>query len=104
MVIGVLERRGEIGLRRALGATRRHISTQFLAEAMLLTFIGGVVGMLVGVSATALTSALQHEPLTVPPTALWVGAPAAVVIGAIAGLYPALRASRLPPTSALREG
>jgi putative ABC transport system permease protein len=104
MVIGVLERRGEIGLRRALGATRRHVGTQFLAEAMLLTFIGGVMGMLVGVSATALTSVLQHEPFAVPPAALWVGAPAAVVIGAIAGLYPALRAARLPPTSALRDG
>ena len=103
MVIGVLERRGEIGLRRALGATRRHVGTQFLAEAMLLTLFGGVAGVLVGALATALVSVLQHEQFSIPPIAVWVGAPSAVIIGAIAGLYPALRASRLPPTSALRD-
>ena len=103
MVIGVLERRGEIGLRRALGATRRHIGTQFLGEAVVLTLFGGVVGIALGVLATAVTATVQHEQITVPPIALWAGAGAALAIGAVAGLYPALRAARLTPSAALRS-
>jgi len=102
MVISVLERRGEIGLRRALGATRRHISSQFLAESALLAAIGGVVGLLFGAIATWIYSVGQNEPWVVPLYAL-VAAPAAgFVIGAVAGLYPAAKAARLSPTEALR--
>ena len=103
MVIGVLERRGEIGLRRALGATRHHVGIQFLAEAMLLSLVGGMTGLIVGAATTGVTAIAQAEPLTIPSVAVWAGMAAALGIGAIAGLYPALRAARLPPTSALRS-
>jgi putative ABC transport system permease protein len=102
MVISVLERRGEIGLRRALGATRRHISAQFLAESALLAALGGVAGLLLGALATFVYSQAQHQPMVIPTYAL-VAAPAAgLLIGALAGLYPAAKAARLSPTEALR--
>ncbi|HWD64604.1 MAG TPA: ABC transporter permease [Solirubrobacteraceae bacterium] len=102
MVISVLERRGEIGLRRALGATRRHIGVQFLAESALLAVLGGVAGLALGAGATDVYALTRHEPFVVPVYAL-VAAPAAgFAIGALAGLYPALRAARLSPTEALR--
>jgi putative ABC transport system permease protein len=102
MVISVLERRGEIGLRRALGATRRHISSQFLAESALLAVVGGVIGLLLGAGATAVYAISRAEPFVVPVYAL-VAAPAAgLLIGAVAGLYPAAKAARLSPTEALR--
>ncbi|MBV9167511.1 MAG: ABC transporter permease [Solirubrobacterales bacterium] len=102
MVISVLERRGEIGLRRALGATRRHISVQFLTESALLAALGGFAGLLLGAGATEVYSLVQKEPFVVPLYAL-VAAPAAgFAIGALAGLYPALKAARLSPTEALR--
>lgn len=102
MVISVLERRAEIGLRRALGATRRHVAIQFLGEALLLAVIGGVGGVLLGVGVTAIYASTQGWAILVP-TLAWVGGlGAAILIGAIAGLYPALRASRLSPTEALR--
>jgi putative ABC transport system permease protein len=102
MVISVLERRGEIGLRRALGATRRHISTQFLAESALLAALGGIAGLLLGALATLVYSLAQNEPWVVP-TYVLIAAPAAgFAIGAIAGLYPAAKAARLSPTEALR--
>jgi putative ABC transport system permease protein len=102
MLIGVLERRSEIGLRRALGATRGQIRAQFLAEAILLSFVGGAVGVSTGVAATALYSSTQHWATTVPTIAWAGGFLAALAIGAIAGLLPALRAARLAPTEALR--
>jgi putative ABC transport system permease protein len=102
MVISVLERRSEIGLRRALGATRRHIAEQFLAEAVLLAVLGGLAGTVIGVAATASYALTQHWHVLVPPEALYGGLGAALAIGAIAGLYPAARAARLPPTQALR--
>jgi putative ABC transport system permease protein len=102
MVISVLERRSEIGLRRALGATRRHIAEQFLAEALLLSALGGLAGTLLGVAATAIYALSQHWTVLIPPQALYGGTGAALAIGAIAGLYPAMRAARLPPTEALR--
>ncbi len=102
MVISVLERRSEIGLRRALGATRRHITYQFLGESMLLAGIGGVAGVLLGVAATSAWASYQGWETLVPLVAIVGGVVAALSIGAIAGLYPALRAARLSPTDALR--
>jgi len=101
MVISVLERRREIGLRRALGASRRQISGQFLAEAVVLAGIGGGIGLLIGVAATAVYSASQGWPAVLPLAALAGGVGAAVVVGVLAGVYPAVRASRLTPTEAL---
>jgi putative ABC transport system permease protein len=102
MVISVLERRSEIGLRRALGATRRHIAEQFLAEALLLSALGGLAGTLFGGTATAVYAVTQHWQVQIPALTLYGGTGAALAIGAIAGLYPALRAARLSPTQALR--
>jgi len=102
MVISILERRGEIGLRRALGATRRHVASQFLVEAVLLGAIGGTGGIILGVAVTAIYANIKGWATLVPPVALIGGVTAAVLIGGMAGLYPALRAARLSPTEALR--
>jgi putative ABC transport system permease protein len=102
MVVSVLERRSEIGLRRALGATRRHIGEQFLAEALLLSLLGGVAGTLIGWIATAIYAMNQHTSVLIPDEAIYGGVVAALAIGAVAGLYPAMRAARLSPTEALR--
>ena len=101
MVISVLERRSEIGLRRALGATRGQIRAQFLAEAILLSLAGGAVGVAVGAVATAIYARGHGEAVVIPPDAWAGGLAAAVVIGALAGLLPAIRAARLSPTQAL---
>jgi putative ABC transport system permease protein len=101
MVIAVLERRSEIGLRRALGATRGHIRIQFLTEAITLSLLGGVAGILVGAAATAIY-AHGKGWATVIPTDAWAGGlAAAILIGALAGLLPAIKAARLSPTQAL---
>jgi putative ABC transport system permease protein len=102
MIISVLERRSEVGLRRALGARRRHIAVQFLGESFVLGICGGVVGVLLGVGATAVYAGVEGLTLLVPPIAIGGGLAAACVLGALAGLYPAMRASRLTPTEALR--
>ena len=103
MIISVLERRSEIGLRRSLGATRRQIRTQFLSESVLLAVIGGIVGVLAGAVATAVYAGTKGWTVVIPVEA-WVGGIAsAVVIGAVAGLVPAVRAARLAPTVALRS-
>src|SRR5262245_8682086 len=102
MVISVLERRSEIGLRRALGATRRHVSVQFLSEALLLSAAGGLAGVVLGATVTAVYDAARGWEVVVPTVGLVGGVAAALVIGAVAGLYPAMRASRLAPTDALR--
>src|SRR5262245_6880135 len=103
MVISVLERRSEIGLRRSLGGTRRHVALQFLAEALLLAGIGGVVGVLLGAAIGSGYAWSRGWPAVVPPFVLVGGVGAALLIGAVAGLYPALRAARLAPTEALRS-
>ena len=102
MVISVLERRGEIGLRRALGARRRHVAAQFLLESTLLAATGGVLGLALGVLATVVAARLGGHPVAVPPVGLAVGLGAALLVGALAGLYPAARAARLSPAEALR--
>jgi putative ABC transport system permease protein len=101
MVIAVLERRSEIGLRRALGATRGQIRTQFLAEAVLLSLAGGAAGVIIGAAATAVYARGHGEAVIIPPQAWAGGLAAAVVTGALAGLLPAIRAARLSPTQAL---
>jgi putative ABC transport system permease protein len=101
MIISVLERRSEIGLRRALGAAKGHIRLQFLAEAMLLATLGGAAGLAAGAAATAIYAHTKHWA-TVIPTLAWAGGlAAALLIGALAGLLPALRAARMSPTQAL---
>jgi putative ABC transport system permease protein len=102
MVISVLERRSEIGLRRALGATKGQIRTQFLCEAILLAIAGGAVGIALGVLATGIYAQTKGWALIIPTMAWAGGIGAALLIGAGAGLVPALRAARLSPTEALR--
>ena len=103
MVITVLERRSEIGLRRALGATRRHIMVQFITESLILATLGGVAGVLLGVIATVAFAESQSWGIIIPAEAIWGGLLAALLIGGLAGLYPAMRAARLSPTEALRS-
>jgi putative ABC transport system permease protein len=102
MVIGVLERQSEIGVRRALGARRHHIALQFVAEAVLLAAAGGAVGAVAGGFATTVYAASRHWDAVVPWPVLLAAVAVAVVIGAVAGVYPALRAARLAPAEALR--
>lgn len=101
MIISVLERRSEVGLRRALGARRRHIAIQFLGESFVLGICGGLTGVLLGIGATGAYAAYEGLTLLVPAVAVVGGLAAACVLGALAGLYPAMRASRLTPTEAL---
>jgi len=102
MLIGVLERRSEIGLRRSLGATKGQIRTQFLSEAILLALLGGAVGVAAGALATAIYATAKSWTVVIPATAWAGGLAAAMLIGAIAGLLPAIRAARMSPTEALR--
>jgi putative ABC transport system permease protein len=101
MVISVLERRAEIGLRRSLGATREHIRTQFLGESLLLSALGGGAGILLGAAVTAVYATAQGWPTEIPGWAVAGALAAAVVLGGVAGLYPASRAARVSPTEAL---
>ncbi|MFC4123028.1 ABC transporter permease [Nonomuraea zeae] len=101
MVVAVLERRREIGLRRSFGATRGQVRSQFLVEAVLLSAFGGGAGVLLGALATFVYAQLNSLPAVVPTWAFGGGLGTTVLIGALAGLYPALRAARVPPTVAL---
>ena len=101
MVISVLERRSEIGLRRALGATKGHIRIQFLFEAIVLALMGGALGVGAGALATAVYASSKSEAVVIPALAWGGGIGAAVLIGAVAGLWPALRVARMSPTQAL---
>jgi putative ABC transport system permease protein len=102
MVISVLERRTEIGLRRALGAARSHVAAQFLTESLVLAVLGGGAGILIGTAVTAGLSQARGWSLLIPGVAVWGGLAVAIGVGAVAGLYPALRAARQSPTDALR--
>ena len=103
MVMSVMERRAEIGLRRALGATRRHIRRQFLGEAVLLAGMGGVLGAAVGASVTAAFAVARGLAITVPLSGLGASVLSALAVGALAGVYPAVRAARIPPAEAVRS-
>jgi putative ABC transport system permease protein len=103
MVISVLERRGEIGLRRALGATRQAVSAQFLCESVVLALLGGIAGSAAGSLATAAYASYQKWQIVVPATAVGLGIGGTLLVGVLTGLYPATRAARLTPTEALRS-
>lgn len=103
MVMSVLERRTEIGVRRALGATKRHIRLQFLVESILLAGIGGILGIALGGGITIAFAANRDLTLSVPPEGIALSIAAALAIGALAGLYPAWRAARIPPAEAVRK-
>ncbi len=102
MVIAVLERRTELGLRRALGATRQHIRVQVLLEAMALSGCGGVAGVALGAALAAALAVRAGAPIVLPLPALAAAAASAIVVGGVAGLYPAGRAARLQPAEAVR--
>jgi putative ABC transport system permease protein len=102
MVVSVLERRTEIGVRRALGATRRHIRLQFLVESMMLAGLGGAAGVAIGAAITKAYAGSRGWTFTVPLVGLLGGIAVSLAIGALAGLYPAVRASRLAPAEAVR--
>jgi len=103
MIVSVLERRGEIGLRRSLGATRRHIAVQFLGEAVALSIAGGLIGVVLGIVITVSYAAWRGWMLAIPVSAIGGGVVASLFVGAIAGAMPAMRAAKVPPTEALRS-
>ena len=101
MVVSVLERRQEIGLRRALGATRKMIRDQFLGEAVALSVIGGAAGAIIGVIVTVIFAVISNWPIAIPLWSIAAGLGVTVLVGVVAGIFPASRAARLAPTEAL---
>ncbi len=102
MVVTVMERRGEIGLRRALGARPGQVATQFVTEAVALSALGGVAGLVLGVGAAVVIAQATSQPIAIPAASLLAGPALSIAAGAVAGLHPAVRAARVPPTTALR--
>jgi macrolide transport system ATP-binding/permease protein len=102
-LVSVIERTGEIGLRRALGASRRHIAEQFLLESTTIGFVGGLIGASVGTLVVVAVSAYQHWTPVVDPSVLLLTPVLGGLTGLVSGTYPALRASRLAPADALRS-
>ena len=102
MLVSVTERTREIGIRMAVGAKSRHILTQFLLEAVVLSYIGGVVGAVLGVVGAKLVSALANWPTIIPPDAIVLAISFSAAVGIFFGFYPARKAARLDPIQALR--
>jgi len=102
MMISVTERTREIGVRKALGATKREIMFQFLVEAATLTLVGGVVGMALGALISMAIAKFSPIPASVPLWSVATALLASVVTGVLFGLYPAFRAAQLDPVEALR--
>jgi putative ABC transport system permease protein len=103
-LLSVMERVGEIGLRRALGARRRDIGAQFVLESVTVGLLGGLIGASLGVAVVVLVSAVQHWTPILDTTVVLVSAAGGGVIGLIAGIYPALKAASVEPIAALRGG
>jgi putative ABC transport system permease protein len=103
LLAAVTERTREIGIRRAVGATRRHIALQFLSEALLLVGAGAAAGLVLGIAAVFAVSAAAGWPVALSATTLALPALAALGVGIFFGIAPALRAARLDPIAALRH-
>jgi len=102
MLVSVVERTREIGIRRALGARKRNIQFQFLTEAILLSLGGGIAGVLLGILISFGISTAFPLPTLVTPSLVVSGLMVAVITGVAAGYFPARRAANLPPIDALR--
>lgn len=103
MVIAVIERKGEIGLRRAIGATKFHIGIQFITESLILACVGGIMGIIVGMIVTTIYANTQGWYIVIPQSAIYIGIGSSILIGGVAGFYPAMRAANMSPTEALRS-
>ncbi len=102
MLVSVIERTREIGVRRALGATRANIRRQFLTEAVYLALGGGILGVLLGAMIAFIVAKVSPLPTLVRPMTVIAGLGVSVLTGVVAGIVPAIRASKLPPIDALR--
>ena len=103
MLVAVAERTREIGVRKALGARRRDIRRQFLAESATLSTVGAAIGVALGIGAAAFITVVSPMPMSVAPWSILVGVLLGTVTGVVAGVYPAIRAARLDPITAIRQ-